>query len=72
MTFSFSSSLISVTLVIRLKVARMTQPAELGWKLHKEIVFWKGSPGQVCEVYLRGPGRAYRLTKAPHSARNSW
>lgn len=52
-----------MTLVIRLKVARVIQPAELGRKLHDEIVFWKGSPGHVCEVYLRGPGQAYRLAK---------
>ena len=44
----------------------MTQPAELQWKLHDELVFWKdASLGLVCGVCLQGPGQAYRLMEAP-------
>ncbi|KAM7230490.1 hypothetical protein CapIbe_017980 [Capra ibex] len=32
--------------IVRLKIPEMTQPAELQWKLHDELVFWKdASPG---------------------------
>lgn len=55
-----------MTRIVRLKVPEMTQPAELQWKLHDELVFWKdASPGPVCGVCLQGPGRAYRLMQAP-------